>query len=106
MTFDTFFEKVKEVLSKADISGIQEDFAFQIDITGEESGTFYIEKRGQKLSAEPYDYYDRDALITCSAGTLEKIAAGKLDPVAAFALRKIKVEGNLGKVLLLKQVLK
>ena len=102
MTFESFFSKMKTILSGTDISGVQGDFAFQFDITGPGAGTFYVEKKGDKLSIEPYDYHDRDALILCSSETLEKIVTGKLDPVAAFALRKIKIEGNLDKVLVIK----
>ena len=104
MTFSEFFALVKEKLSQADVSAIHEDVAF--DITGQEAGTFYVELKGGKLSVEPYDYHDRDARITCSADTLMKIAAGKLDPVAAFTLRKIKVDGKIEKALLLKQLMK
>lgn len=106
MTFSEFFALVKEKLSQADVSAIHEDVAFQFDITGQEAGTFYVELKGGKLSVEPYDYHDRDARITCSADTLMKIAAGKLDPVAAFTLRKIKVDGKIEKALVLKQLMK
>lgn len=41
-----------------------------------------------------------------SADTIVKIMNGKLDPVMAFTLQKIKVEGDLGKALLLKQIIK
>ena len=37
---------------------------------------------------EPYDYHDRDAMFTCSAENLMKIANGKLDPILAVTLRK------------------
>ena len=40
-----------------------------------------------------------------SADTIVKIMNGKLDPVMAFTLQKIKVEGDLGKALLLKQII-
>ena len=106
MKFQEFFSLVKGRMADVDVSNIHENVAFQFDITGEEAGTFYVELENGKLSVGPYEYYDRDAKITCSADTLIKIATGKLDPVSVILLRKIKVEGKLEKALLLKQLLK
>ena len=99
MTYEELFQKVKDMFSKADVSGIKEHLAFQFNITGEGEGAFYAEVKDGVLSIEPYEYYDRDAIFICSADTLLKIAAGKLDPVFAFTTGKLKVEGSLGKAL-------
>ena len=65
----------------------------------------YAEVKDGVLSVEPYEYYDRDAMFTCSAETLLKIADGKMDPIAAFTLQKLKVEGNFDKALRLKEII-
>lgn len=106
MTFEAFFAAAKERLSHADVSGIPGRLAFQFDITGEGAGTFYLEVKDGRLSVEPYDYRDRDVCITCTADTLLKIADKKLDPVLAFTLHKLKIDGPLDKSLLLKQLLR
>ena len=54
---------------------------------------------------EPYEYYDRDALFTCTAETLFKLVSGKTDPVAAVMLGRLKVEGSIEKALKLKELL-
>lgn len=54
---------------------------------------------------EPYEYYDRDAIFISNPDTFLKIADGKTDPVAAFTLRKLKVEGSLEKALRLKEII-
>ena len=105
MTYETLFETVREIFMKADVSGIGEHLAFQFDITGEGQGTFYAEVKEGKLYVEPYEYYDRDAIFTCSAETLFKINEGKLDPVLAVTLGKLKVEGNIDKALYLKKLI-
>ena len=105
MTFEEMFEKAKEHLAKADVSAIREHLAYQFNITGEASGVFYIEVRDGALSIEPYSYHDHDAMFTCAAETLFKIASGKTDPVAAVLLGKLKVEGNIEKALQLKELL-
>ena len=105
MTYEELFQKVKDMFSKADVSGIKEHLAFQFNITGEVEGAFYAEVKDGVLSIEPYEYYDRDAIFICSADTLLKIAAGKLDPVFAFTTGKLKVEGSLDKALELQKFL-
>lgn len=70
------------------------------NITGEGAGAFYLEIDNGEVKVEPYEYYDRDVLITSSADNIIKIMNGKLDPVLAFTIGKIKVEGDLGKALI------
>ena len=88
----------------ADVSDIQEHLAYQFNIVGEAEGIFYVEVKDGKLYVEPYEYFDRDVIFTSSAETLQKIADGKLDPVLAFTLQKLKVEGNIEKALRFKEL--
>ncbi len=106
MTFQEFFKMVKDTLMKADASGISEHLAYQFNITGEAEGIFYVEVKDGKLYVEPYEYYDRDAIFTCKAETLIKIASGNLDPIVAVTLQKLKVQGNIDKALKFKDILK
>lgn len=99
------FSKVKGMLMDADVSDIHEHLAYQFNITGEAEGIFYAEVKDGKLFVEPYEYFDRDAMFTCTAETLFKIAEGKTDPVLAFTLGRLKVEGNIDKALRLKDLI-
>ncbi len=90
---------------EADISDITEHLAYQFNITGEASGIFYVEAKDGKIYVEPYEYYDRDAMFTCGAETLMKIAEGKTDPIWAVTTGKLKVEGNIDKALKLKEMI-
>lgn len=105
MTYEEFFSKVKETFMDADVSNITEHLAYQFNITGEAEGIFYVEVKEGKLYMEPYDYHDRDAMFTCSAENLIKIAQGKLDPILAVTLKKLKVDGNIDKALKLKSLI-
>lgn len=105
MTYEEVFEKFKKQFKDTDVSKVNEHLAYQFNITGEGEGSFYAEVKDGRLSIEPYEYYDRDALFICSAENLFKIIAGKLDPVAAFTLGKLKVEGNIDKALKIKELL-
>ena len=68
-------------------------------------GDAYAEVKDGQLFVEPYEYFDRDAMFTCSAETLFKIADGKTDPILAVTLGKLKVEGNIDKALKLKDLI-
>ena len=64
-----------------------------------------MEVKEGKLFVEPYEYFDRDAIFTCTAETLFRLAEGKIDPVLAFTTGKLKVEGNIDKALRLKELI-
>lgn len=105
MTYAEFFSEIKGKFMEADISGIQEHLAYQFNITGDGEGIFYVEVKEGKIYVEPYEYFDRDAMFTCSADTLRKIAEGKLDPIWAVTTQKLKVDGNIDKALKLKGII-
>ena len=92
MTYADMFSRVKGMLMDADVSDIHEHLAYQFNITGEAEGIFYAEVKDGKLSIEPYEYFDRDAMFTCSA-------------ILAVTLGKLKVEGNIDKALKLKDLI-
>ena len=106
MTYAEYFSYVKTLFMNADVSDIKEHLAYQFNITGEASGIFYVEVKDGELHIEPYEYYDRDAMFTASADTFNAIVEGKLDPVLAFTLQKLKVEGNFDKALKLNELIK
>lgn len=105
MTYAEFFSEAKGKFMEADVSDIKEHLAYQFNIMGEASGIFYVEVKDGKIYVEPYEYYDRDAMFTCEAETLKKIAEGKLDPVWAVTTQKLKVEGSIEKALKLKDII-
>lgn len=104
MTYEELVEKVKKAYGDVDASSVSEHVAFQFNIEGEAAGAFYLEIADGKVNVEPYEYFDRDVLVTTSAETLLEIAEGKLDPVKAFLMGKIKAQGNLGKAAFLKEL--
>jgi len=103
MTYEEIVGKVRETFEGADVSKIDEHLAYQFNIEGEGEGAFYVEVKERKLYIEPYEYYDRDAVFSCTAKNLFKIISGKLDPVMAFTIGSLRVEGNLEKALRLKE---
>ncbi|MCR4696032.1 MAG: SCP2 sterol-binding domain-containing protein [Lachnospiraceae bacterium] len=105
MKFNELVEKVREGVKNVDVSNV--DFlAVQINITGKESGVFYVEVKDHKIIVEPYEYNDRNCALTISLNDFVKLAEGKLDPVFAFTTGKLKVDGDVGKALEFSKLIK
>ncbi len=105
MTYHELVNKVKKALTAVDASSVSEHVAVQVNVTGEAEGIFYIEAADGKLAVEPYDYVDRDVLLTVSEETLLAVAAGKQTLEAAVAEGAVAFEGDYGKAMLLNNVL-
>ena len=98
MKFDNLLTKVRNLASKADVSGT--DFlAVQVNVTGDDPGVFYVEVKDGRISVEPYEYNARNCALTISSDDFNKLIGGKLDPVLAFTVGKLKVDGDIGKAL-------
>lgn len=106
MTYAEFFYEIKNRFMGTDVSDIHEHLAYQFNIEDEEAGgIFYVEVKDGELFVEPYEYHDRDAMFIASPETFMKIAEGKMDPVMAFTMQKLRVEGNIEKALRLKELI-
>ena len=106
MTYAEFFQEIKSKFMGTDVSTINEHLAYQFCIDDSEAGgIFYVEVKDGQLYVEPYEYYDKDANFIADVNTFRKIAEGKLDPVVAYTSGKLRVEGNIDKALMLKDVI-
>ncbi len=105
MKFETLVEKVREGAQSIDVSGV--DFmAVQINITDADPGVFYVEVKDGKINVEPYEYNDRQCAISIKSDDYIKLVSGKLDPMLAFTMGKLKVEGDIGKALEFSKLIK
>ena len=100
MTYESLVEATRDKFYPIDASAVQGTMAFQINIEGKSgNGIFYIEIKDGKVSVEPYEYYDRNAILTMNATNFIKLINGKLDPVIAFTTGKLKVDGDINAAL-------
>lgn len=106
MTFFEIFNQVKDIFMKVDVSDYQGHLALQINMTGEGEGIFYVELNNGMLSIEPYEYHGRDVMFTIDSNDFIKILNGKLDPIFAFTVGKLKIDGDLGKALEIQKFIK
>ncbi|MBO6116449.1 MAG: SCP2 sterol-binding domain-containing protein [Ruminococcus sp.] len=105
MSFDELLARVRNIADKVDASGV-EFLAVQVNITGADGGVFYVEVKNGVISVEPFEYIDRNCEITISMDNFVKLMEGKLDPIAAFTLGKLKVNGDIGKALDFAKIIK
>ncbi len=105
MTFDELLTKVRTLASGVDASN-RDFLAVQINITGKDSGVFYVEVKDGRINVEPYEYNDRNCAITINMTNFNKLIDGKLDPVLAFTTGKLKVDGDAGKALEFSKLIK
>ena len=105
MTYEEIVNEAQRLVSKADASGISDHLAVQYNVTGEGEGAFYMEVKDGKVEVQPYDYKDRDILVTADGQTILDMMSGKLDVVAAYLTHKISAEGDLGKADILKKLI-
>lgn len=107
MTFIEAFEKVKAAMAGADASVIEGHLAIQVNLSDEDAhGICYIEVNEGQLYVEPYDYYDRDAIITVNSKDLVRVMSGRLGFEKAIENGVIAVEGSLDAALELKKLAK
>lgn len=106
MTFNECFTNLKEIFGKSDVSNYNGKLAYQFNIKGEGEGTFYAEIKDGKLSIEPYEYNDRDAVFTAAYEVFLAVVKGEADPVKLFFTGKLKVDGSIEKALEIQKFIK
>ena len=107
MTYESIVAATRTKFYNADVSNVQGTMAFQINIEGKAvNGIFYIEIKDGQVHVEPYEYYDRDVIFTVDSNDFLKIVHRKLDPVFAFTVGKLRIDGDLGKALEIQKLIK
>lgn len=104
MTYEEIVEKVRECFENADAREIFEHIAIQVNIVGEGSGAFYIEIAQRYASVEPYDYYDRDVLVTTDGETLFALLEQRLSIGEAMEAGRLSIQGNQEKIHLFSKI--
>lgn len=105
MTYEELVAKLQSAYGKHDASKIKDHLAIQFNVRGEADGALYLEILDGKIYVQPYEYYDRDILVTISAENLIALAEDKLDVLDAYNNGLLTAEGDLGKALLLKDII-
>ena len=99
MKYEELVDNVRNATKRVKVSKTVGHVAFQFNVQGEAEGAFYLEIADGKVNVEPYEYYDRNAILIMNGTNLVKLINGKLDPVIAFTTGKLKVEGDINAAL-------
>ncbi len=98
-TFDAIWKMCAELAKDYDKPAPGYFLAVQINLTGENGGTFYIALRNESIDVAPYDYQDRSCGITLSPEDFLDLMNGKLDAVKAFTTKRLVVDRSVEKAL-------
>ena len=104
MTYEELVAKLQSAYGKHDASKIKDHLAIQFNVRGEADGALYLEILDGKIYVEPYEYYDRDAIIVIDTPTLVDILDGRLTIDEAYNDERLSVQGNLGAALLVTKI--
>lgn len=104
MTYEEIVSAVRHTYENADARAIWNHIAIQVNIIGEGSGIFYVEIAERAVTVEPYDYYDRDGLVTASGDVILAIAHGETTFKEEYEKGTVRLEGNMEKLQELKKL--
>ena len=104
MTYEEIVGKALIVYAKADATEVTGHLAVQFNVRGEGEGAFYIEVTDGKVDVQPYEYYDRNEIVTVHSDTLIEMLDSKLGIDEAYDDSKVRLEGHLGAALLLQRI--
>ncbi len=97
MTYEEIVAYAKKKMADVDVTEYKGHLAVQVNITGEGEGAFYVELNDSTVAVEPYEYYDRDAVLIATADVFNALVDGKKDAVAAYLAGELAVEGDVEK---------
>ncbi|NIZ00611.1 SCP2 sterol-binding domain-containing protein [Thalassospira lucentensis] len=87
---DDILETVKEKLPQ--LRGLNAVVAFDCG----EDGQIVVDATGDEPEITDDDLSDADCVLKIKKANLEKLIAGKLDPMLAFTMGKLKIKGSMG----------
>ena len=90
------------VYEAAKIKGV--NTSVQMNITGAEAGNWYVVTNDDKLTVTKGNLPDPEITVAADSADILAVAEGKLDPMKAFMLGKLKVKGDMTEVMKLVQL--
>ena len=98
MTFEELMEKVKGIAERTDVSEV-EDLAVQVNVSGKDPGTYYVEVKDHKTTIGTGKCKKPDSEVTMSLSDMNLFLDGKLNPMMAYFSGRLKAKGDLGKLM-------
>lgn len=100
MNINELFEMVRNFAERIDASGIEgQPCAYELTITGEGGGVISAQIKNDRITIEQCPQPDAICAITASAESIAAMLSGRLKPMQALMLGKIKVKGDISAVM-------
>ena len=94
MTYEEIVGKVQKQAIQRSAKQIDDHIAVQFNICGEGEGAFQVEISSGHFMVQPFEYYDRDAVVYVDAETLLDTLAGKVAVADVTSNGKLVIQGN------------
>ncbi|MGN1411784.1 MAG: SCP2 sterol-binding domain-containing protein [Oscillospiraceae bacterium] len=89
-----YCNKVREITNSKHLVGLPTYGAIEIHIKEFEPEPFYIEVKNGKVSIEPYEYINKDAIVFSDLQTTQDIFYKNISVSDAISTKKIVVDGD------------
>lgn len=93
MTYEELVGKIQTLALQADASETKDHIAIQFNIYGECEGALYMEINRGRIDVQPYEYFDRHALVYVDGGTLLAVLTGELSSDEALKSGSLVIQG-------------
>ncbi|MFT4703447.1 MAG: putative sterol carrier protein [Bradymonadia bacterium] len=107
MSVKESFDKIDSAIAKNPEKATSVDSVFQFEFTGDEAGSYAIDLRQSTTENFVTEGTHADANVTIKMADSDwlGILSGKVNPMPAFMMGKIKVEGDMGLAMKLQSIL-
>ena len=101
-TVESLLAMLPGAFEAARIQGV--NTTVQMNITGAEAGSWYVVTKDNKLTVTKGILPNPEITVGADTADILAVAEGKLDPMKAFMLGKLKVKGDMTEVMKLVQL--
>lgn len=102
MTFNEIYAKISSMVANANLSDYRDSAIIQVILTGEICGSFYAVVSNGKGAVTQGVNPRSDVQATMKGSDLAKILNKQLNPMVALTFGKIKIQGDVSKLMALK----
>lgn len=100
MDINQLFDMAQNFTARIDASGFEgQPAAYELDVTGAGGGVFSAEVKNNRITLSRTPRPDAVCKLSASADTIAALLSGKLKPMTAMALGKVKIQGDIGAVM-------
>lgn len=100
MDINQLFDMAQNFTARIDASGFEgQPAAYELDVTGAGGGVFSAEVKNNRITLSRTPRPDAVCRLSASADTIAALLSGKLKPMTAMALGKVKIQGDIGAVM-------